>query len=872
MKYNLTTYQSDNKENPGFFATGAVRGAARGRSDDLLILSVLPNADTDYWQEHLGRLAQEAVKGFYRSPGSVTNAMRGVAEALNRELRLQNSGIRLDKRPESAGLIIGVLRESDLYIGQAGYGSALLVSGAGTKFFFDEEQGTQNLGLSNLVNLRFFKTAFHGSDYLLMGLPKTLQAFEAAGPLPNSVIRLVNEIEDLPSAFSLSKITLGDGMVENRLLSLAMLLDEAKEEEATKAEEMAEDLPQADVVEEPQVEAEYSQASLFDEISSETLEDEEVMSFSSADELNEVSSELEEKNALSDEAEMLIEEDLIEDEADDSELIIDLIADLNDPQPDSDDDEFPEGFEYKTQPPVEPEDSDATEDESETDIQEAVLARTDTFETPETEAFEAEANVSEPEKLEEVYQEEAVEVLSDEFSPDYQAETALKLEQAAIERQERLERLKKGALTGIARGVGWLRGIEENAELILQQNEQKPNLTGEEQAGLSPFAKWAIVFLVPLLVVAVAVSIYFARGLDRQYVYFVNQARAEMKLVPYTQDNTQKRQAYVQAILWLNQARDFNQGDNSEIISLRNQAQAGLDQLDGVKRLHFKNAFGKTTYADLNISHLVPGTHSIFALDQNSGKVYRFYKTGDTYLPDNKFNCGPGDYGEITVGKLIDITDIPVTNPNNAAVLGIDAEGNVLYCSDSGKAQVAAKLIAPAKGLGSIDAIHYGNDGLYILDTVTNNIWVYRGMSEGFPYEPGSYLDEDDADLQGAIDLVVRREGLFVLYRDGRIVLGNIPVFAGFEEAQLDGATPLLSSTRYTQISALPVADNLLYLLEAIEPAIVRSTYRLVFSDVLKVSFGEEATPGIPASAIAISNAQIAFIAFENQLFYAQLP
>ncbi|NLA80536.1 MAG: hypothetical protein GX853_07320, partial [Chloroflexi bacterium] len=53
---------------------------------------------------------------------------------------------------------------------------------------------------------------------------------------------------------------------------------------------------------------------------------------------------------------------------------------------------------------------------------------------------------------------------------------------------------------------------------------------------------------------------------------------------------------------------------------------------------------------------------------------------------------------------------------------------------------------------------------------------------------------------------------------------------------------------------------------------IARYSYRLVPSDVLKVSFGDDATPRLEASAIAVSSSQTVFIAFGNELYFAQLP
>ncbi len=129
-----------------------------------------------------------------------------------------------------------------------------------------------------------------------------------------------------------------------------------------------------------------------------------------------------------------------------------------------------------------------------------------------------------------------------------------------------------------------------NAQSFARRTEQKVSVSGQEIPSLSPFAKWAIVIIVPLLVVAITVSIYFARGLDRQYVYYINQAHAQIQAAKSSATQGEQRQALVQAVVWLNQAREFNQGDTEEIIKMRNEAQGQLDKMDNVRRLMLSNA------------------------------------------------------------------------------------------------------------------------------------------------------------------------------------------------------------------------------------------------------------------------------------------
>jgi hypothetical protein len=913
MKYNLVSYQSDNKENPGFYASKPMRGAARGRQDDTLILQIFHTETSAYWQSQLAKLARNAAKAYYQSPGSVTRAMRSAIERVNKALRVQNSGLRVEQSPESAALMVAVLRDGELYLTQAGHASALLVSGAGTRLFFDESIHQQGLGLSESLELRYFKTDFFGADYLLMGAPETMQAFDRESPTPSSVIRMVNEIKDLPSAYSLTKIGLGDGKVENRLLSLAMLLDESAPELEPQADPQPETPTETPV--QPQ---EEDEPELVDEIVDEqTLKPDDLAQTLPFGE--QLALPIEDEAILehvAEQVEELAEEEKIfqpeTEEAESPAFIVDIVDDQEShPEAETevvseeeveDIEEEPQSYPVEEKPviiDVLPQDESLAQDPvEESPVFDPEFGGEEDLPVeelkPELVVEDEERIVVEesPSEVYSQYQDEPESGRREEviIEPEWPTDSAQDAgrrkpadvveepqappepDPAAIARQERLEKLKKGALTGIARGAGWLRGVEEGAQLTKRRAELRASAAGQDIPPLSPFTKWAIVIIVPLLVVAIAVGIYFSRGLDKQYLNYLNQAQTHIKTAKESDEPAVQREAWVQAVVWLNQAREFNQGDTAEIIALRNEAQGELDRMDGVRRLMLSKAFGKTLYPDLFISHLVTSQNGVFVLDKISGNILRFYQAGGAYLLDSKFACGPASYGELEVGPIIDITDISGTSPNDTAVIGIDANGNLVFCSGSGKGHLAASLTPPEGGLGSIDAIHFGNDGLYLLDVAKNRIWVYRGLSDLFAYEPGSYLDKSDADLSGAVDLFVRRDGLFVLFDDGRMVFSNVPAFNGFVEAQEPSMPWQAAQGKASQISGQQVADNVLYFLEPKEPSIARYSYRLVPSDVLKVSFGDDATPRLEASAVAVSSSQTVFIAFGNELYFAQLP
>lgn len=101
---------------PGTLALSPPRKAARGRSHDFLFVSLklLGNAG----EGRASRLAQVAAQAFFRTPGSVTAALRQAAMAVNQEL--------VDAALE-AGMVVGALRSQDLYFSECGAGETILV-------------------------------------------------------------------------------------------------------------------------------------------------------------------------------------------------------------------------------------------------------------------------------------------------------------------------------------------------------------------------------------------------------------------------------------------------------------------------------------------------------------------------------------------------------------------------------------------------------------------------------------------------------------------------------------------------------------------------------------------------------------------------
>lgn len=149
---------------PGTLARSAPRRVGRGRAEDLLFLTVsIDEAKTPAGlRQHLAQLASEA---FYRTPGSVTAAMREAAALVNDRLNDLNRG----KAEHVAGhLLLGVLRGADVYLAQAGFGQAVHIRGDQVHRFKASKTESRPLGSAPTASLRYHHFEARHGDLLLM--------------------------------------------------------------------------------------------------------------------------------------------------------------------------------------------------------------------------------------------------------------------------------------------------------------------------------------------------------------------------------------------------------------------------------------------------------------------------------------------------------------------------------------------------------------------------------------------------------------------------------------------------------------------------------------------------------------------------------
>lgn len=153
---------------PGLYAPEMPRRPARGRHADRLILYLEIAGSISISGENTQRLLTNLAKVYYKTPGSVTTAMRKVAEALNEKL-LQLNMKSPDGGIQGAGILtILTLRGDDLFIAQSGHTHAYLISAKETRHVHDIGSAGRGLGVGQTTPIYYSQAQLKAKDTVLI--------------------------------------------------------------------------------------------------------------------------------------------------------------------------------------------------------------------------------------------------------------------------------------------------------------------------------------------------------------------------------------------------------------------------------------------------------------------------------------------------------------------------------------------------------------------------------------------------------------------------------------------------------------------------------------------------------------------------------
>ena len=233
MKFDLTTYSFENHQHRLVYTASAGKGAARGREEDSLVVKLWPSDVVSLSDEVLDQALAKLGAAFFKTSGSVTSAMRGLAEGLNKTFLSGNSQLQEKDSWQTTSLLVGVIHHETLFVGINGKAEALLVRKNGREHLFDAELDPRGLGISSAVHPRFFQTAIMDGEFVLLAqeIPTDLLASTRLSADTASL----GEFVPLLGGTDVIRLTYGEG------LSLKARLDARAVPEVQEAPEVEEE-------------------------------------------------------------------------------------------------------------------------------------------------------------------------------------------------------------------------------------------------------------------------------------------------------------------------------------------------------------------------------------------------------------------------------------------------------------------------------------------------------------------------------------------------------------------------------------------------------------------------------------------------------
>jgi hypothetical protein len=411
-----------------------------------------------------------------------------------------------------------------------------------------------------------------------------------------------------------------------------------------------------------------------------------------------------------------------------------------------------------------------------------------------------------------------------------------------------------------------------------------PRLLPEDGASepLAPsnFFMMSIATIIPLVVVVIMFVMWSKYGRNPQYETYLLQAKEKSAQALSLTNPIEQRETWEAVLLHVGNAEKIYR-PTSDTILLRQEADANLDKLMGITRMKYNPAFSSDL--GIKISRMAASETDLFLLDAENGKALRAQPSdnGRGYQIDTTFNCAPGNYGNYTVGDLVDILTLPALNSISATLLGIDAAGNLLYCAPGQLAQ-AIPLPPPDTNWGRVTAFTLSNGNLYVLDAPARAVWVYNGKDGTFIDRPYFFFGGQTPEKQDVIDLIVSGDDLFMLHSDGHLSTCSYsrietkptrcqdpsPLsnpFAAYQDIDL------FAGANFTQMLFTALPDQSILLLDADTKGVLRFAPRsLELQNQFRPETGNATSiPSGPAGAVAVGPNHVLYLAVNGQVYFA---
>ncbi|MDY6847125.1 MAG: hypothetical protein SVP52_08325 [Chloroflexota bacterium] len=445
------------------------------------------------------------------------------------------------------------------------------------------------------------------------------------------------------------------------------------------------------------------------------------------------------------------------------------------------------------------------------------------------------------------------------------------------------EQIRERSLKGLAAIVSGWGSVREKVgtfftDLISRWAPTSPDGTPRLSGG----TLLLIALVVPLIVVAIGASVYFARGRTLQYEAYMEQAQISANIALNAEDPNQSRDAWHQTLAYLDQAGSYKETD--EILTLREQVQDALDELDGAVRLAYQPAIIGSLYSEINITEIISYGPDLYLLDSAGGRVIHAERGSQGYEVDPDFVCAQGNYSGGRIEALVDMVSLPINNAYQAHILAVDALGNAAYCGP-GQNPVVQSLPSAGGNSGEITSIAYDSHYLYVLNATNNTIFVYRPTNGQFLDNPSNFFEGVDfaeiPNLNTVVDIAVNGPSLYLLQGDGKLIdcttsgLAGNPVTCINPVDYIDGRPGkeeqkfIMSESNYIGVLYTSPPDPAINILDAQNADIYRLSLRFRLHNRLRPEMGDFELESPVATAFTIGIDRVAFLAFGHQVFYA---
>ena len=403
-------------------------------------------------------------------------------------------------------------------------------------------------------------------------------------------------------------------------------------------------------------------------------------------------------------------------------------------------------------------------------------------------------------------------------------------------------------------------------------------LPEEPVFNLPPQTMGLVAALVPLGVVVLVSVIYFQVGRGQLYTNYLAQAQSAAAAAAAREDPESVRQAWEVTEFYAERAVLY-QEDDQAAGQLLAQARQALDEMDAIQRVDFQPALFENLPQSVSITRIAATNTDLYMLNSIDGRILRAFLTGGGYLWDEDFHCEPGPYGAFIVSELIDLALLPRGNPLDAALVAMDANGNVIYCFQDER-PLAVALPPPDSNWGNPVSISVEDGNLYVLDPLTNAVWIYFGEEFSFVGEPRFFFGAEVPQMQDMLDLALQEGSLYLLDLDGHMAVCE------FSE-DLDSPTtcqdpfeftdsrpgkesgPQIESAHFSQIQITAPPEPSVYAIDPVSQSVYQFSLRL--SLVRQFRSVSELPEGV-VTAFSVTPNRAIFLAFENEVLIGFMP